>query len=695
MTTYFLLDEKRIKIDFASNELRGDEYLRPLSRLLEDVARHETVSRLRLRGGASPDDVARADARVGADFGDLEKVDRQLGRALKTSAAELGKRGRSAGLPANLARSWESLRRGAADPGANAAAHADLIAGIRILIAQIGDTSQLILDPDLDTYYTMDALLLKEPDLIDRINRLRSRGEEILARGPPSPEERSDLAGAAALLAFNADGLRSDLETAFNEAPNYSGNKDLKPTLAPLGSRAVDSVSALVDLTNGGIVRPPTPSVASPAFAGAAENALAANAELWGALFDQQDRMLDIRRQEDLNRRGVALSAVLAALALSVALTVFVARRISRDVGAVAGAAGALAAGDLTQRVSVRAGDEIGTLGDAFNAMAERLQEVVEAERAMRGSLQESVAGYAAFAGRVTTGDLAARLTPNGADPQLDRLAEDLNAMVDGLDRLVAQIRAASTEVNAAAAQLSASSEELAATTTEQSAAVTETSATTEELARASGSIAATVEQVADQSAETRENLERAETDIQTSSERTLALAKRVSEIGAILTLINEIADQTNLLALNAAIEAARAGDAGRGFAVVAEEVRRLAERSKTSAAEIATIIEGVNAETNATVLAMEKGAQQLQRGLTLLEAVTDATADVRLTTQQQRSATAQVVETMEQLTDASRQVSATAQQIAAAAGTLARLASSLETAAAEPARSGEATVTG
>ena len=252
------------------------------------------------------------------------------------------------------------------------------------------------------------------------------------------------------------------------------------------------------------------------------------------------------------------------------------------------------------------------------------------------------------------------------------REARSLIALAD-------QSTAASTEVTSAAAELSASSEELAATTTEQSAAVTEASATTEELARASASIADTVDEVAAQSAETRDNLEQAEADIVASSERTLALAERVGEIGSILTLINDIADQTNLLALNAAIEAARAGESGRGFAVVAEEVRRLAERSKTSAADIATIIEGVHTETNATVMAMEKGAKQMQQGLVLLETVTEATAQVRLTTQQQRSATGQVVETMEQLTDASRQVSATAQQIAAAASSLATLATNLE----------------
>ncbi|MCW2546520.1 MAG: Methyl-accepting chemotaxis protein [Mycobacterium sp.] len=288
------------------------------------------------------------------------------------------------------------------------------------------------------------------------------------------------------------------------------------------------------------------------------------------------------------------------------------------------------------------------------------------------------VLALADAADRVAGGDLNAMVEPSGA-AELRQLGGAFNSMVAGLRGMVYQVMAASTEVNAAAAQLSASSEQLAATTTEQSAAVTEVSATTEELARAAGSIAETVDEVATQSTETRDSLEQAESDIAISSERTLALAERVGEIGIILTLINEIADQTNLLALNAAIEAARAGDSGRGFTVVAEEVRRLAERSKASAGEIATIVEAAHTETNATVMAMEKGAKQMRRGLTLLEAVNEATDQVRLTAQQQRAATGQVVETMDQLTGASQQVSATATQIAASAAMLASLAANLD----------------
>ena len=256
------------------------------------------------------------------------------------------------------------------------------------------------------------------------------------------------------------------------------------------------------------------------------------------------------------------------------------------------------------------------------------------------------------------------------------REAEQLRDLTD-------RATAVSVDVRSNAEQLSAASKQLAATTTEQNAAVTETSATMEELARAAASIAETVDDVAGQATETRDDIEQAERDVQTSSERTLALAKRVDDIGGILALINEIADQTNLLALNAAIEAARAGDAGRGFTVVADEVRRLAERSKALAADIANIVESTRAETDATVMVMETGAKQMQRGLALLDGVAQATAHVRLTTQQQRAAVEQVAESMEQAADVSRQTSSTAQQIAASAEALAQLSARLESDAA------------
>jgi methyl-accepting chemotaxis protein len=281
---------------------------------------------------------------------------------------------------------------------------------------------------------------------------------------------------------------------------------------------------------------------------------------------------------------------------------------------------------------------------------------------------------------RVAAGDLTVRVRPRGA-AEVVQLGAAFNLMVERQSDLVGRLRAASADSADAAARLSSASDELAATTVEQSSAATQTSASMEELARSAGSVAVTLDEVTTQAEETRQSLELAHEDMRVSSERTLSLAARVTEITAILTLINELSDQTNLLALNAAIEAARAGEAGRGFAVVADEVRRLAERSKTSAGEIGHIVQGTQAETNATVMAMEKGSKQMEAGLVLMERVAESCAQVRMTTQQQRSATEQVMAAMEQMTVSSRQVSATAQEIATAAAVQAGLAIELDVA--------------
>jgi methyl-accepting chemotaxis protein len=222
-------------------------------------------------------------------------------------------------------------------------------------------------------------------------------------------------------------------------------------------------------------------------------------------------------------------------------------------------------------------------------------------------------------------------------------------------------------------------SDQLAAATAEQTSATTATSITMEELASTASSIADTLGLVASRTIETRENLERANVDTLASGSRAQAMAARVHDITAILELINQVADQTNLLALNAAIEAARAGDTGRGFAVVADEVRRLAERSKSSAAQIGAIMANAEVESTATIAAMQRSAAQMQQSLTLLASVVEASGQVQVITQQQRTATEQVGEAIARITVGSRQVSDTARKISTAAASHATLASEME----------------
>lgn len=170
------------------------------------------------------------------------------------------------------------------------------------------------------------------------------------------------------------------------------------------------------------------------------------------------------------------------------------------------------------------------------------------------------------------------------------------------------------------------------------------------------------------------------EVSVQTG-EAVTHLGEQSKEIGQIVDVIKGIADQTNLLALNAAIEAARAGEQGRGFAVVAEEVRKLAEQSSISAAQIATLIGNIQRETERAVEVMEKGKLEVAAGLEAVNlagnsfrtivvevnTVVEQIKQVTVATQQMAIGSSQVVKSVESIGVISEQTAASTQEVSAA----------------------------
>ena len=284
------------------------------------------------------------------------------------------------------------------------------------------------------------------------------------------------------------------------------------------------------------------------------------------------------------------------------------------------------------------------------------------------------VVALARAAARVEAGDMSARVVPGGSG-ETRLLGETFNAMVERLGELRFRLRG---EIAVSAAELSAAATELASATAEQTTAATRTSSGMDELSRSTDSIAHTAAAVATQAGQVRTKILLAQTELEAAGVGVAALAQKVSDIESILDVINDIADQTNLLALNAAIEAARAGDAGRGFAVVADEVRRLAERSKAAAAQIATLVEGAQVQSQATVMAVETRGRQLALWLEMMGTMALASGQVQIATQQQRTTVEQAVAAIEEIAESGRSLSITAQQIALAASKQDELAADL-----------------
>ena len=241
-------------------------------------------------------------------------------------------------------------------------------------------------------------------------------------------------------------------------------------------------------------------------------------------------------------------------------------------------------------------------------------------------------------------GDLTQRYKEE-AKGEILRLTQSLNNALDNLANLLGEISVTAMDIEESTAEMLVSGEEMSQTTTEIASATSQMSngahtqvakvdessnlietilSSSKDMGNKSEVINSAAKKGVDDSkrgADMLQNVTRSITTIAEYSDSTnesmKELQKRSEQIGKILSVITEIAAQTNLLALNAAIEAAQAGEAGRGFAVVAEEIRKLAESSRSSAKEIATLVEGVRTDTERTAGVISKMTEVVRDGVT------------------------------------------------------------------------------
>ncbi|TLX64276.1 methyl-accepting chemotaxis protein [Stutzerimonas nosocomialis] len=281
------------------------------------------------------------------------------------------------------------------------------------------------------------------------------------------------------------------------------------------------------------------------------------------AFNDASLAVLDQRLSERLQDKRLEVILLLAALALVFVLVVYLYSAFYVSTRASLSALGRVldqvAAGDMTARFKVQSRDEMGELGQVFNASITRIRELIERVGQTVGEVNRqagAVEGIAADSSHAVTEQRG----------QIDQVATAMNQM-------------------SATAQAVASS---------ASAAVDGAQAVNRETLSGRGLVDAQVD-----------SIQRLAGEIEQSVSVINQLVTDSTAISQVLDVIKAIAEQTNLLALNAAIEAARAGEQGRGFAVVADEVRNLARRTQQSTAEIEQMIARLQSGVGAAVKTM------------------------------------------------------------------------------------------
>lgn len=359
LVMYLLISEINSRVDFAQKEIYGNQYLRPLRQLREYIPKLQLFNYQPLKPNSNQADIGGyLETKIDADFQLLANADSQLSPLLN-SREYFDK----------IYQRWQlfKLRRNDWSLETYDFFYQDLTADINRLSARVGDSSNLILDPDLDTYYLMDATLLKLPEMQKNLAEIRLLSQKVSLRSEVIPEQRSQLITLSGQLKEINKDLAINLEVAFKNNPQ--GN--LRPKL----SEHLKNFNSVVEQLTQQLDRliTPTASIDSSTYITQSDRVLNLSFQLWDETVNDLDFLLQARIDGFVRRRQIISIFVIIILTIVLYLFVSFYRAVMQTVLVLDEASKKMIAGNFQERITLDNKDELGQVVGSFNKVAEAL----------------------------------------------------------------------------------------------------------------------------------------------------------------------------------------------------------------------------------------------------------------------------------------------------------------------------------
>jgi len=617
----------------AEKEMRGLEYIKTVRQLYQHMPQHRGMTNAYLNGASSfRGKILDKRKAIVADIEAIDEINSRFGDEFKTHT-----------LWASIKQEWQQLEPNAFNNPAKQTfqQHTALIAKIYSLFELVSDESGLVLDPELNTYYLMDSIVYRLPNVTENLGQSRGMGSGIAARGIISLEQRIALGTLLANIKSNAKSVNNGMAVTLRENPQ------LEAELSALLASSKSATDKFISKVTAELLTAEFLNSQSADIFAAGTAAIKANYQVYDTLVPVLDSLFQDRIDNYSSQRVNTLVIVFITILIAIYLFMGFYKSMIAAVHKLRAATQKVSDGDLTVKVDCGTEDELKEVEDALNSMVNHLNTTVK-------NLGSNASLLASASEELSATTSQARSGAQEQQQQTDQIATAMNEMTSTVQEI-----ARNAELVAAESQTA-----------------------DKEAKEGSSIITTTITSITDLSGEVGE-----------AAEVIHELEKNSNDIGTVLDVIKSIAEQTNLLALNAAIEAARAGEHGRGFAVVADEVRTLASRTQESTEQIQNMVSSLQNHTHKAVQVMDSdtkhamkmaestggATESIARIVDSVTKISDMSMQVASASEEQSLVSEEINRNIVRIADLSVESLSGSDQIALGSDELAKLASDLE----------------
>lgn len=492
-------------------------------------------------------------------------------------------------VPASLGSEWQKVSmklRNNSDTKESIRLLGTIVVKLRGYIAQISDTSNLILDPDLDSYYVMDAFSQVLPQNIERLAHISS---EVYPVESENTKNIKQAVFATMLSESDMTRIKNDIQTAINEDENFYGKSQtlegtLRSSLESFTNAQQGLVTMLEQLSQGDLV-------ANEDLSRVLNEASQTSYSLAMAAMKEMDILLDKRIEAYEVEDWINISIGIAGILISFGFYLVIIQSLITPLKSLTECMNKLTAGNTESEVPYReAQAEIGSIAAAVEIFR---QNAITLEQSKEQRKQDMAKVSVSFQTRVQS--------------------------------IVSSVAAASTELSHTAELMSQSITESSNNAQDAAKSSQETYDNVQAVAAAAEEMSSTIKEISSQTQIVNTLISESTDKVRGADAFASELQAASQQVRNVIQLISGISSQINLLALNATIESARAGEAGKGFAVVANEVRTLAGQTDKSIQDIEKVINNMLGASSGVITALSTIRESVEQIFTSSAGVASA----------------------------------------------------------------------